>query len=265
MGRFLLPIFEYSWYKIMTIKVGRISFLDAEPFYFDMARRGIELHDMVPDQLASAAENGEIDAGPVPLADVFRLEDQFQPISGFCLACNDVARSIALYSKLPIEELAGGRIAVNDDSNAAVRLLQVLLELKYQVHPDSYVSPEDEHDALLLMGNRALRLRRGARGYPHKYDLGEEWNKWTGLPLVYARWVVRKDLDPKDIALIEDTLYVGLEDGVDALYHLADPREDLLMLPRDVVEYVQGLRYFVGMSEQRAIDKFREYSDQLTL
>jgi hypothetical protein len=74
---------------------------------------------------------------------------------------------------------------------------------------------------------------------------------------------VRKDLDSKDIALLEDTLYVGLEDGVDSLYHLNEPREDLLMLPKDIVDYIQGLRYYVGLSEQKAIDQFRQYLEQL--
>ncbi len=240
-----------------------MPYLDVEPFYFDMPRRGIEFHDLVPSKLARALSDGDIDACPLPLVDCFKMEQQVQPISGFCLACTDQARSLSIYSKVPVEELGGCTIAISAETTTALRLLQILLDIKYQVKPKEYVTPEDDHDALLLIGNQALRLRRGARGYPHKYDLCEEWNRWTGLPLVYARWMVRKDLDPKDIALLEDTLYVGLEDGVDSLYHLADPRKDILMLPRDIIEYVQGLRYYIGMSEQRAIDKFREYSDQL--
>ena len=46
----------------MTMKVGRISDLEYEPLYFDMARRGIELYAMGRSQLAAAAA-GEIDAG----------------------------------------------------------------------------------------------------------------------------------------------------------------------------------------------------------
>jgi chorismate dehydratase len=138
-----------------------------------------------------------------------------------------------------------------------------LLNLKHRVQPEAYVSLREPNDAFLLVGNRALRQRRGARGFPHKYDLGQEWNVWTGLPFVFSRWIVRKDLDSKDIALLEDTLYVGLEDGVDSLYHLNEPREDLLMLPKDIVDYIQGLRYYVGLSEQKAIDQFRQYLEQL--
>jgi predicted solute-binding protein len=75
--------------------------------------------------------------------------------------------------------------------------------------------------------------------------------------------MVRKDVAPKDMALLEDTLYVGLEEGVNALYGIAEPREDLLMLPRDIVAYIQGLRYHIGHAEQRAIEQFRHYLNQL--
>jgi len=247
----------------MTIKVGRVPYLDCEPFYFDMARRGIEMYDMVPSQLAAAAAAGEIDAGPVPLVDCFRLEDRFQPVSGFCLSGAQRAGNIFLYSKRPIEELKGARIGITDEASTSLRLLQVLLSLKYQVQPEAYVTLQEPYDAFLLIGNRALRQRRGARGYPHKYDLGEEWYRWTGLPFVYARWIVRQDLAPRDIAVLEDALYVGLEDGMDALCHQHDPRSDLLMLPRDIFEYLDGLKYFIGMAEQKAINQFRKYLDQL--
>jgi chorismate dehydratase len=247
----------------MALRVGRVPYLHSEPFYFDMARRGIELYDLVPRALVSAVEGGEIDAGPMPLADSFRLEDRFQPVAGFCVASVKQAGSVFLYSTKPIAELHGAQIGVTDEASSALRLLQVLLSLKYGVLSATYVSLHASHNAYLLIGNLALRQRFGAPGFHYIYDLGEEWHAWTGLPLVFCRWMVRKDVDPKDIALLEDTLYVGLEEGVNALYRLANPREDLLMLPREIIAYIQGLRYHIGRSEQRAIDQFRDYLGQL--
>ena len=84
----------------MALRVGRIKYLEFEPFYFDMPRRGIELHDMAPNSLAAAAEQGQIDAGPVPLTDSWGLEDRFQPVSGFCVATTEQSRDILFYSKL---------------------------------------------------------------------------------------------------------------------------------------------------------------------
>lgn len=246
----------------MTIRVGRVPFLNHEPFYFDMERRGIQLFDHVPSSLAEAARDGEIDAGPVPLADGFRLEEKFQPVAGFCVAVTGKAVSSLFYSKQPIEELDGIPIGVAAEAGTSRELLRVLLSLKYQVRTGEFVNMEGSPEAFLITGNQALRRRRGVRGYPYKYDLGEEWHQWTGLPFVFARWLIRRDIKPEDAALLEDTLYVGLEDGVDGLYHLSEPRNNVLMLAKDIMEYIQGIRYFIGLSEQKAIDLFRQYLDQ---
>jgi len=249
----------------MALKVGRIPYLSCEPFYFAMEQRGIALYDVIPSALAGAAAKGEIDAGPMPLVDCFRLDDQLRFLSGFCVATIRKAGSVVLHSKPPIQELSGARIAIFGEAVTSFRLLQVLLALKYQVQSATYVTLEDAYDACLLMGNAGLRQRYGLRHYPHTYDLGEEWYQWTGLPFVFARWIVRKAIDSRETAVLEDTLYVGLQDWADGLFHSSESRDDVLMHPRDMLEYTQGLRYFLGVPEQRAIDLFRSYLDQLTI
>lgn len=247
----------------MATKVGRIPYMICEPFYFDTERRGLELVDTMPQRAVDDIEQGILDAALVPVVDIFGKEDVLQPVGGFCIASTDRAGSVFLYSKVPVEELSGARVGLIEESRTSVKLLQVLLKLKYQVEVGEFVGLRDEHDAFMVMGDRGLRQRRGARGFPHRYDLGEEWYQWTRLPFVYARWMARNDLDPTALAVLEDTLYVGLEDGVDTLYHIAEPRENLLMLPRDVVDYVQGIRYYLGMSEQKSMRVFQEYIEQL--
>jgi chorismate dehydratase len=247
----------------MGMRVGRVPYLHAEPFYFDMQRRGIELCELVPSAVTAAIAHGEIDAGPVPLVDCFRLEDCLQPVAGFCVASVQHAGSALLYSTRPIADLDGARIGITDEAATAPRLLHVLLRLQYQVQPAAYVPLHASHEAFLLIGNQGLRQRLGVSGFPYAYDLGAVWHAWTGLPFVFSRWMVRQDVAPKDLALLVDTLYVGLEEGVDALFHLAEPREDLLMFPRDIVKYIQGFRYYIGLAEQQAIDRFRRHLQQL--
>jgi chorismate dehydratase len=245
------------------MRVGRVPYLHTEPFYFDMERRGIELCELVPSAVTVAVTHGEIDAGPVPLADCFALQDRLQPVAGFCVASIQHTGNVFLYSTRPITELNGARIGVTDEAATAPRLLQVLLRWQYQVQPAAYVPLHAAHEAFLLIGNQGLRQRMGSPGYPYTYDLGAAWYAWTGLPFVFSRWMARSDMPPKDLALLQDTLYVGLEEGVDALFHLAEPREDLLMFPRDIVKYIQGFRYYIRMAEQQAIDQFRHYLQQL--
>jgi predicted solute-binding protein len=219
---------------------------------------------MAPSALAAAMTDGDIAAGPVPLADCFRLADSLQPVAGFCVASVQKTASALLYSTKPMADLAGAHIGLTDADATASQLLDILLRLKYQVQPAAYVPLQaSPHEAFVLSGNEALRLRGGARGFAHTYDLSAEWHAWTGLSFVFSRWMARRDIDPKALALLQDTLYVGLEEGVETLYQVSEPREDLLMLPRDIARYIRGFRYYIGMAEQHAIDRFWHDLQQL--
>jgi chorismate dehydratase len=247
----------------MALRIGRVPYLSTEPFYVDMARRGLALIELTPRALCLAAARGEIDAGPVPLVESFRLEDRMQAIAGFGLASLQDSGSSLLFSSKPIDALAGTSIGVTDEASTALRLLDILLRLKYQVQTVVYGSLTAPHAAFLLIGDHALRQRMGTPDFPYIYDLGAEWYSWHGLPFVFSRWMVRKDVSPTDLSLLEEALYLGLEEGVDALCERAEPRQDLAMLPRDIARYIRGFRYFMGRSEQRAIDQFRGYWQQL--
>jgi len=247
----------------MPITVGRVIDLNFEPFYIDMERRGITLTSVSLKNMPQALRDGEINAGPVSLVDSFSLEDVCVPIAGFCLSASDRAGSNLLYSKKPIEELSGATIAAATTDSTTQKLFQVLLAQKYQGNTDPFVAMPDEHDAFVISGDDALRRRRGARGYGHRYDLGAEWHAMTSLPFVFARWMARKEMGEEDMLLVEDTLYVGLEDGVDSLFHLSDPKDHLLMMARDIVDYIIGYRYFVGLSERKSIDLFKDYLAEL--
>src|SRR5262245_15345712 len=247
----------------MALRIGHVPYLHAEPFYVDMTRRGLALTELTPRAIGIAAATGEIDAGPVPLVDSLRLEDRLQAVAGFCIASVQDAGSSLLFSTKPIEALAGAHIGISDEASTAPRLLDVLLRLKYQVQTAAYGPLEASHEAFLLIGNQGLRQRMGAPDFPYTYDLGAEWHAWTGLPFVFSRWLVRTDVSPRDLSQLEEALYVGLDEGVDALCEVAEPRQDLVMLPRDIATYIQGFRYFIGRSEQQAIDRFRRHLQQL--
>lgn len=247
----------------MPITVGHVPNLECEAFYFDMERRGIVLVDMQPNQVADALEEGAIDAGPIPLLDVPRLEVNATPIQRFCVASVNHAVSCVLLSNKEIGELSGSAIAVNEPDPTSLQLLRVILELKHGISSASFVDAESEHDARFLTWNQGLRGRRAVRGFAHRYDLGEEWQEWTGLPFVFNRWMSRNDMERQDFLVLQDALFVGQEDWMNNLYKDTGPRNDVLMLSREVLEYVQGLRFFMGVPEERAVEAFQEKLAQL--
>ncbi len=247
----------------MAINVGRVPYLSCEPIYFDMERRGLNLIPLVPSAMAAAVQEGQIDAAPFPVVDCARLEAEFNYMTSFCVATISSAGSVILNSTKPIQELAGARIGVSEEAATAPKLLRVLLTQKYQVEPATYVSPQESAEALLHIGNQGLRNRRGMRGFAHQYDLGSEWHDWTGMPFVFSRWMVRKDLEPSQAAVVEDSLYVGVQDWADGLFHLSESRDSLRMHPQDMLTYIQGMCYFMGVPEQRGLDRFLQCLEKL--
>src|SRR5262245_31983117 len=145
----------------MPLTVGRIPYLSCEPFYFAMQRRGIALYDVVPSAVPAAMATGPIGAGPMPLTAGFRLDERWLLLSGVCRATIGKAGSVVLHARHPMQALSGTRIGVSGEAATALRLLQVVLGLKYQVQPLAYVTLADAYDACLLVGNDGLRQRRG--------------------------------------------------------------------------------------------------------
>lgn len=245
------------------IKVGRTPYLSSEPLYFDMPKRGIEVRELSPKELPIAISEGHLQGGLIPLVDCFPLAESMRTVAGFCVATISRAMSVNLSAIRPLKDMTGARIAVPNDAPTAVKLLQVLLTLKHGVEPGALVSSQDLHDGILFVGSQGLRYRRVAREFPHQYDLGEEWYRWTGLPFVFARFVVRSDLPTENAKLIEDSLYTSLQDWADGLYRMSGPADNVLMHPQEILRYMKGIRYFTGVPEEKSMALFGEYLGQL--
>jgi chorismate dehydratase len=243
----------------VNIKLGRIPYLNSEVFYQDFPLDLVEVNDYVPSALSRAARRGEIDVGPVPLVTCFELEDQFMPLGDFGIAVDGKARSVLLFSKRPIEELDGRRVGITGESSTSVRLLKVLLHQRYGVRPAHFVSTkEPQSDAILLIGDAALNNRAGLPSYPLTYDLADLWKEWTALPFVFARWIVRRDLNPEALDFLGRLLAKSLECGLERIDEIALARADLNMKVNEVREYLLGFNYVFGDKEKEAIARFRK-------
>jgi chorismate dehydratase len=246
----------------MRINLGMIPYLNTSVFYQDFPLDLVNVVDLVPSSLSRAARRGEVDVGAVPIVTCFELEEQFMPLRDFGLAVENKARSVLLLSKRPIEELDGARIALTGESSTSVRLLKILLRRRYEVQPAQYVSTKEVHsDAILLIGDAALNNRAGLPSYSRVYDLGEIWRAWTGLPFVFARWIVRRDLNPEAVEFLGQLLEKSLARGMQRIEQIAASRSDLSMTVAEVSEYLHGFNYVFGPRENESIALFRKYID----
>ena len=62
-----------------------------------------------------------------------------------------------------------------------------------------------EADAAVLIGDVALRAALDPANHNlHITDLGAAWRDWTGLPMVFAAWAVRRDFAEKHPGQVKD-------------------------------------------------------------
>jgi chorismate dehydratase len=243
------------------IRIGKIPFLNSILFFHGLENEpGVRLEPLVPRALSSAVAGGEVDAGPVPLVTAWEVEDRFAPLGDFCISSIDRARSILFFSKRPFDRLDGATIGVTNQTSTSVRLLKVLLVNAWRVRPAQFTHVDWPHnDAFLLIGDEALIHRRGVKDYPHLADLGEVWHKWTGLPFVFARWLVRTDLPDADKARLVSMLDASIAEGWAHFERVVTPRvADLNMSIEEMREYLQGFRFRMTAAELQSIDRFQK-------
>lgn len=238
------------------IRVGRLTYLNVAPFFMHSDQWGVEQIGCVPSELGQLAARGEVDAGPMPVADWFALERDFEPLGPYGIAATGPAQSVLLFSTCPIERLNGAIVGVTTESSTSVRLLRLVLEGRYGVHPLAYRRGE-RGQARLLIGDSALRERLQASA-PFIYDLGAEWWRWRRLPFVFALWVVRRALPVADKVTLRRQLQASLEAG---LAHLGDIAARCAgqggLDPEAIVNYLGRFDYRLDERAWRGLAEFR--------
>lgn len=195
------------------------------------------------------------------VADWFRLRDRFDALENFGIACDGAVSSVLVFSKRPLADLSECKIGLTTESSTSVRLLRALVEQRFGCFGVQWHRGEsDEDEARLLIGDAALvAARQGLPGFPLVADLGAEWQAWSGLPFVYARWVVAKDVPEDDRDRIADAIDHSLEHWEDRVAEIERRRGKALgMNEAEIASYLGAFKYRLGSREEAAERRFEE-------
>jgi chorismate dehydratase len=185
-------------------RVGHIQFLNCLPIYWGLMRSGalldVDLRKDNPDRLNAALVAGDLDIGPISLVEYLRHADDLLLLPNLAVGSDGPVLSVNLISTRPLAELDARPVALGSTSRTGVLLAQMLLTERYHAEPDYFRCPPDlaqmlmEADAGVLIGDAALRaMHDGPALGLQVTDLAQAWKEWTGLPMVFAVWAVRKD------------------------------------------------------------------------
>lgn len=176
---------------------------------YTLASPGPESHLLFrnPREIANECRNGTCDAALLPTASLRELEDLYEPIGAYGIACCGEVGSVRLFSTRPIRSLVldGHPIHVAPESITSQRLIQTLWRIEYDRDPQ-FVDSADEADAQLLIGDRAIKAGLNPDSWTEVVDLGQWWYEKMHAPFVFARWVVRRGIAGKDKDVIRDWL-----------------------------------------------------------
>lgn len=201
--------------RVARPRVGHIQFLNCLPIYWGLMRSGalldVDLHKDSPDRLSAALVAGDLDIGPISQVEYLRHADELLLLPDLAVGSDGPVLSVNVVSTRPLAELEGGRVALGSTSRTGVLLAQLLLADRYGVHPEYFRCPPDltqmllEADAGVLIGDVALRaLYEAPRRGLEVTDLGQAWREWTGLPMVFAVWAVRRNFAAAHPGLVKE-------------------------------------------------------------
>ncbi|MDW7708885.1 MAG: menaquinone biosynthesis protein [Deferrisomatales bacterium] len=177
------------------LRVGRIGFANCTPLFLALeeggALPGVVFVPGIPTELNAALRDGRIHLSPSSSVEYLRRPDLYGFLPDLSISSLGPVESVVLFSRRPLGELDGRSVGLTPASATSVVLLRVLLEGRLGVRPH-YVAPEEDPEAVLWIGDRALQEARGG-AWPFTHDLGALWHEATGTPFVFALWICRRD------------------------------------------------------------------------
>ena len=242
---------------VERLRVGHMTYLNSSVFYWSLPRSKFDWLPMPPSKMAQAMQLGKIDVAPLPTAAVFEMENSLKRVRNLCVGVKYLARSVILFSNVPVEELNGKRIGITSQTTTSIQLLRVLMRDFWQNQQVEYVPLGRESEAVLMIGDDALKKLYGNNIYPFYYDLGEAWKNMTGLSFIFALWVIKSSIPSKIFSQFADSLETAATEGLRNLPTIAETAQISGMAPSDVENYLSGFIYFLGEAEERSIENFK--------
>ena len=260
----------------MTLRIGRIPYVNCYPVYGAIDRKLIHLDadlvDGVPTALNAKMAAGDLDVSVVSAVEYARDSQRYLLLPDLAISCDGPVRSVMLFSRRPATELSACKVLVSRSSMTSVALLELLFENVWHARPrflptDAEISDvarfsSEDHDARLVIGDAALLLETRARNnrsgdYPFAYDLGKVWKEWTGLPFVFAVWVARRDV-PVGAALEAHASLIRSRDwGITNVAELARQASAATGVPVSACEeYLDGLDYGLSYPHLAGLTEF---------
>ncbi|MBO8167725.1 MAG: menaquinone biosynthesis protein [Thermoanaerobacteraceae bacterium] len=259
------------------IRLGKVDYLNCLPVYYGIENGvvplDVDLYPGPPTALNKKFLAGELDITPISSIEYARNADRCLILPDMSISADGRVTSILLFCKQPVETLEGKKVALTTSSATSVAMLKILmkkfwqLNVKYLPMKPVLDAMLQEAEAALLIGDDALRANAREHGYL-VYDLGEVWKQYTGLPMVYALWVIRSSFAQNDaqVERIARAFLASKHWGMENLDTLIDAAQASHQLDREIIsDHFAHIKHQFDSYYQEALLRYYQEAYELDL
>jgi chorismate dehydratase len=256
------------------LKLGHIVYSNCFPVHAGIITGQVsfpyQLVKGIPTELNRLLYEGKVDVSPSSSIEYAMNPGRYLLLPTLSITSKKKVMSILLESRVPIQELNKKIVAMTTASATSVVLLRILLEVCYDLNPgytqyeQGVDNPSEQSDAMLTIGDLAL-TKKPQPEFPFRYDLGELWHGFTGLPFVFALWHVnyKKNIE-RELDMLYDILLASKAYGISHLGDLTRSEAERFKLsPEFLFLYWNSLSYSLGREEQKGLRAFYGYAVEI--
>jgi chorismate dehydratase len=239
---------------LQGLRIGCVQYLNSRPLIHGLPE--VELAH--PSELAARLRAGALDAALVPVFELLRSPENYLVVDGVGIVSAGPVYSVYVAHRGPMGELEG--VTADPASLTSIHLFQVLAEgvlgRRLPLLPENAANVENPSCGRLLIGNQAIVYRvasEQAVAGEEFWDLGEQWTLWTGLPFVYAVWVLRRGIS--GAGAVGEAFRTLAEAGLRAVPEIA--AADVEFGPELAGRYLtEHIRFNLGARERAGLERF---------
>jgi chorismate dehydratase len=239
-------------------RVGCVKYLNARPLVYGLPGEVAFDH---PSNLCQRLAEGTLEVALVSSFEFLR-NPIYVLVDGVCVASHGPVYSVFLAHAGELGEI--DEIEIDPASQTSVNLLRCLLAetgltpklLAGTPFVQRAVTPRF---AKFLIGDQAIRFRERSAAALRFWDLGEEWEKVTHLPFVYALWLIRPEV--ASAKLIADRLRACRDNNLRELDSVIAAEKEFS--PQFCAHYFREcLTYYLGPTEKEGLAMFRKLCEK---
>jgi len=242
-----------------SLRIGCVKYLNARPLIRGWPGN-VEFDH--PSALCQRLARGQLDVALVSSFEFLR-NPIYRIIDGVSISSDGLVYSVVVAHRCAFSDIE--QIELDPASETAANLLHCLLaEFGLTARlTGGYSEGAGLSRARLIIGDQAIRFRQNHADAYQFWDLGEQWKKLTGLPFVFALWLIRPEVrDAKSIAqrlreLRDENLADIAAIVSDAVADAAHNKQTIIQefLDRYYHEY---LRFGFGAREKQGLQTFAD-------